>query len=75
MTFLLIRSVPITFDEKCKFCKEHGTADKNLNSEIVSLLKIKEIMNINASFIWRFAMIIEESVDQQILESGCILED
>ena len=75
MTFLLIESDPITFDEKCKFCKEHWTADKNLNSEIVSLLKIKEIMNINASFIWRFAMIIEESVDQQILESGCILED
>ena len=68
MTFSLIRSVPITFDEKCKFCKEHGTADKNLNSEIESLLKIKEKMNANASFIWRFAMIIEESEDQQILE-------
>ena len=75
MTYSLIRSVPITFDEKCKFCKEHGTADKNLNSEIESLLKIKEKMNANASFIWRFAMKIVESEDQQILESGWILED
>lgn len=69
MTFSLIESDPITFNEKCKFCKEHGTADKNLNSEIVSLLKIKEKMNANASFIWRFAMKIVESEDQQILES------
>lgn len=68
MTYSLIRSVPITFDEKCKFCKEHGTADKNLNSEIESLLKIKEKMNANASFIWRFTMKIVESEDQQILE-------
>ena len=32
MTYPLIESDPITFDEKCKFCKEHGTADQNLNS-------------------------------------------
>ena len=75
MTFSLIESDPITFDEKCKFCKEHGTADKNLNSEIESLLKIKEKMNTNASFIWRFATKIGEPKDQQILESGWILED
>ena len=75
MTYSLIGSVPITFDEKCKFCKEHWTADKNLNSEIESLLKIKEKMNTNISFIWRFAMKIVESEDQQILESGWILED
>ena len=36
----LIESEPITLDQKCKFCKEHGNADSNLNSEIESLLKI-----------------------------------
>ncbi len=75
MTYPLIESDPITFDEKCKFCKEHGTADKNLNSEIESLLKIKEKMDTNASFIWRFATKVGEPEDQQILESGWILEE
>jgi len=32
-------------------------------------------MNTNASFIWRFATKIGEPKDQQILESGWILED
>jgi len=75
MTYPLIESNPITLDEKCKFCKEHGTADQNLNSEIESLLKIKEKMNTDASFIWRFATGIGEQEDQQILEIGWILED
>ena len=67
MTFSLIESDPITFDEKCKFCKEHGTADKNLNSEIKSILKIKEKMNNNISFIWRFAMKIESQKIRKFL--------
>ena len=75
MTYPLIESEPITFDQKCKFCKEHGTADQNLNSEMESLLKIKEKMNTNASFIWRFATNIGEQEDQGILESGWILEE
>jgi len=32
-------------------------------------------MNTNASLIWRFATGIGEQEDQQILESGWILED
>ncbi len=75
MTYPLIESDPITLDKKCKFCKEHETADQNLNSEIESLLKIKEKMNTDASLIWRFATGIGEQEDQQILESGWILED
>jgi hypothetical protein len=75
MTYPLIESEPITFDKKCKFCKEHGTADQNLNSEIESLLKIKEKMYTDASFIWRFATGIGEQEDQSVLESGWILED
>jgi len=74
-TYPLIEIEPITFDEKCKFCKEHGTADQNINSEIESLLKIKEKMNTDASFIWRFATGVGEEVDHQVLESGWILED
>ena len=75
MTYPLIESDPITLDKKCKFCKEHETADQNLNSEIESLLKIKEKMHTDASLIWRFATGIGEQEDQQILESGWILED
>ena len=40
-TYPLIESQPITLDGKCKFCKEHTTADENLDSEIESLIKIK----------------------------------
>ncbi len=74
-TYPLIEIEPITFDEKCKFCKEHGTADQNINSEIESLLKIKEKMNTDASFIWRFATGVGEQEDQEELESGWILEE
>ncbi|MBI3254429.1 MAG: YkgJ family cysteine cluster protein, partial [Nitrosarchaeum sp.] len=51
MTYPLIESEPITLDQKCKFCKEHGSADQNLNSEIESLLKIKTKMTTDAPFI------------------------
>ncbi len=75
MTYPLIESEPITLDTKCKFCKEHGTADENLNSEIESLLKIKEKMNTDAAHIWRFATEVGEQEDQKIFESGWILEE
>ncbi len=75
MTYPLIEITPITLDGKCKFCKECGDADQNLNSETESLLKIKEKMNTDASFIWRFATKVGEDEDQQILEEGWILEE
>ena len=75
MTYPLIESDPITFDEKCKFCKECGVADQNINSETESLLKIKEKMSTDASFIWRFATDVGEQEDQSVLESGWILEE
>ena len=71
----LIESDPITLDQKCKFCKEHGNADSNLNSEIESLLKIKEKMIPDEAFIWRYATNIGDVEDQEIMESGWILED
>jgi Fe-S-cluster containining protein len=75
MTYPLIESEPITLDEKCRFCKENKMADENLDSEIESLLKIKEKMETHASFIWRFATGIGEHEDKQDLEYGWILED
>ncbi len=75
MTYPLIESEPITLDEKCKFCKEKGSADKNLDSEIESLLKIKEKMNTHAQVIWRYATKIGEIKDSGILKQGWILDN
>lgn len=75
MTYPLIESKPITLDQKCKFCKEHGSADQNLNSEIESLLKIKTKMSTNAPCIWRFATGIGEESDRNNIEKGWILEN
>ena len=70
----LIESNPIMLDEKCKFCKEKGSADSNLNSEIESLLKIKEKMNVDSQIIWRYATGIGEIKDKKNLKQGWILE-
>ena len=75
MTYPLIESDPMILDQKCEFCKEHGNTDQNLNSEMESLLKIKEKMIPDAPWIWRFATNVGESEDQEIMESGWILED
>jgi len=75
MAYPLIESDPITLDQKCKFCKEHGNADQNLNSEVESLLKIKEKMIPDASFVWRFATSIGDVEDQEVMESGWILDE
>lgn len=74
MTYPLIEIDPITLDEKCKFCKECGVADGNLDSEKISLLKIKEKMQTSAVFIWRFATNVGEQEDKEILQQGWILE-
>jgi uncharacterized protein len=70
----LIESEPITLDQKCKFCKEHGNANGNLNAETEALLKIKEKMIPDLQVIWRYATNVGEIDDQEILESGWILE-
>ncbi len=73
-TYPLIESEPITLDQKCKFCKEHQNADENLNAEIESLSIIKEKMSTDEPFIWRYATKVGELEDQEILESGWILD-
>jgi len=75
MTYPLIESNPIILDQKCKFCKEHGSADQNLNSEIESLLKIKTEMTTRAPYIWRFATGVGEESDKNQIERGWILEE
>jgi len=71
----LIEINPINLDQKCKFCKDCGTADKNLNFEAESLLKIQESMQTDARYIWRYATGVGEQEDQEILRIGWILED
>ena len=70
----LIESEPITLDQKCKFCKEHSNANGTLNAETEALLKIKEKMIPDLQVIWRYATNVGEIDDQEILESGWILE-
>jgi hypothetical protein len=71
----LIESNPITLDQKCKFCKECGTADQNLDFETESLLKIKENMQTDAICIWRYATGVGEKEDKKIINIGWILEE
>lgn len=75
MTYPLIESDPVTLDQKCKFCKEHDSADQNLNSEIESLLKIKTKMTTDAPLIWRFATGVGEESDKNQIKTGWILEE
>ena len=70
----VIESEPIQLDSKCKFCQEHGSTDKNLNSEIESLVKIKTKMDTKASYVWRYATGIGEAEDKNELQTGWILE-
>jgi len=75
MAYPLIESDPITLDQKCKFCKEHGNANQDLDSEVESLLKIKEKMIPDMSVVWRFATGVGDFEDKEIIESGWILDD
>jgi uncharacterized protein len=71
----LIESEPITLDRKCKFCKEHESADQNLNSELESLVKIKTKMRVHDFHVWRFATGIGEELDRKQIERGWKLEE
>ena len=61
-------------DSKCKFCQEYGSTDKNLNSELESLVKIKNAMNTDSTVIWRFATGIGEDSDKENIELGWFRE-
>jgi hypothetical protein len=69
----VIETSPITLDSKCKFCQHYGSASKNLNSELESLVKIKTTMITDAPFVWRFATGVGEDSDNDVIDSGWIL--
>ena len=71
----VIQTNPIKLDEKCKFCKECGNAEKNLDSEVESLIKIKEKMKANYSTVWRYATGIGEKEDTPLFENGWHIEE
>ncbi|MFM7862270.1 MAG: YkgJ family cysteine cluster protein [Candidatus Nitrosotenuis sp.] len=70
----LIETNPITLDQKCKFCQTCPTADSNLNSEIESLIQIKNNMNADMPKIWRYATGVGEQEDIPIIQKGWIRE-
>ena len=74
MAYPLNESNPIVLDPKCKFCKEHKTADGNLDSETEALLKIKSEMEFSAPTIWRYATSVGEESDRNEIQHGWIQE-
>lgn len=68
---------PVTLDQSCKFCKDHKSADSNLESETEALLMIKESMCAGATtHVWRFATGTGDDGDMhEIMEPGWILDD
>ena len=69
----VIESSPITLDSKCKFCESCGTPTGNVNSEIESLIQIKEKMKTDVPYIWRYATGVGELQDKSIIEEGWVL--
>ena len=69
----VIASSPISLDSKCKFCQNCDTPTENVDSELESLIKIKEKMTTNAPYIWRYATGIGELQDESLIEEGWFL--
>ncbi|RNJ78918.1 MAG: YkgJ family cysteine cluster protein [Nitrosopumilus sp. H8] len=70
----LIESKSVELDSKCRFCKECGHADGNLDSEIEALARIKAGMNPGNGKIWRYATGVCEPEDAGIAETGWIAD-
>ena len=75
MAYPLIETEPITLDQKCKFCTKCPTADSNLNSEIESLIQIKNKMETEFSVIWRYATGVGEVEDVDIIKKGWFINE
>ena len=69
----VIESSPIALDSKCKFCESCGTPTGNVNSEIESLIQIKEKMKTKAPYIWRYATGVGESKHKELIQTGWFL--
>ncbi len=70
----LIETNPIMLDSKCKFCQDCGSADKNLDSEMEALIKIKSKMKTDHTQIWRYATAVGEESDKGQFSNGWIKE-
>ena len=70
----VIESAPLSLDSKCKFCESCGTPTGNVNSEIESLIQIKEKMKTNATYIWRYATGMGESKHKDLIQTGWFLD-
>ena len=68
----VIEDNPVELDAKCKFCKECGTADSNLDSELESLIKIKQKMKADSGTIWRYATGVGEDYLKNSIKKGWI---
>jgi hypothetical protein len=69
----VIESSPIVLDSKCKFCESCGTPTGNVNSEIESLIQIKEKMKTDAPYIWRYATGVGELKHKDLIQTGWFL--
>ena len=69
----VIESAPLTLDSKCKFCESCDTPTGNVDSELESLIKIKDKMKTDASYIWRYATGVGELQDKDMIENGWFL--
>lgn len=69
----IIETTPIRLDSKCKFCEKCETPSGNVNSELESLIKIKDKMKTDASYIWRYATGVGELQDKDSIELGWFL--
>ena len=71
----VIESKPIRLDEKCKFCRECGNTENNLEAEVESLVKIKEKMKVKKDIVWRFATGVGEKEDKKLFKNGWFIEN
>ena len=73
MAYPVIESTPLILDSKCKFCERCDTTTGNVDSELESLIQIKEKMKTDAPYIWRYATGVGESQDKDLIETGWFL--
>ena len=69
----VLEHVPIRLDLKCKFCEICGTPTGNVDSELKSLIQIKDQMETNAPYVWRYATGVGELQDKSLIENGWFL--
>ena len=70
----VIESSPIVLDSKCKFCESCGSTATNVDQEVESLVKIKNKMITDTTFVWRYATGIGDKSYKNEITTGWFLE-